>query len=156
MRIFPGLLLLVLIAACAPVDLWYKQGARVSRLDNDLTDCRLHAAQSVPVNQQLARTPAFYTPRTTNCYSTGNTVQCYTSGGQVIGGNVYSYDANSGLRDDVTTQCMSNLGYRLIQLPQCAPATAKLANAPYTTLPAITEESCAAKVQTGRWVIVTP
>ena len=144
-----------ILTACNPVSLWYRQGAEVGKLNSDLTNCRVRAAQAVPVNQQIRRTPTYVSPVQTNCYGTGYSMQCYSTGGNVTGGNIYSFDANSGLRTDVISQCMGQQGYQLVEFPQCDSSGAAQATN-YSRLPAISPNSCVAKVSGDSWVVVNP
>lgn len=100
---------------CTPLSTYYKEGTTVSRLDRDLTNCQVVAAQRVPANTQIGMTPIYTTPITTSCYG----YSCTTYGGDVYGGDLYSYDANAGLRNKVTAQCMSSQGYEYVEIPAC-------------------------------------
>lgn len=154
LRIIFALGALSTLMACNPVELWYKSGADKNKLNSDFVNCRVRATQSVPVNTQVRTTPTYVTPVQTNCYSTGYSVQCNTTGGQVHGGNTYSYDANSALRNDVVAQCMTQQGYQSVALPVCNKSQAKHAKV-YKYLPQVSAKSCVTKASTG-WLLVNP
>lgn len=110
-----------LVAGCEvpPETLYWQTGMTPAQQQRDQTNCRVNAANSVPVNTQIGTTPTYSTPVQTNCYNTGYSVSCQSTGGQVYGGNAYSYDANSRLRANVVQQCMADRGYQLISFPVC-------------------------------------
>lgn len=97
----------------------YREGGTVSQARSDFFDCELAAARAVPQDMRVETTPVYSTPAQTTCYNYGYSVQCTTTGGQVYGGDVYSYDANAGLRGEFVGRCMVNKGYRGYELPVC-------------------------------------
>lgn len=97
----------------------YKTGATFQSLNRDMTNCQVEAAQRVPQQQVLHTTPSFTTNTQTYCNRIGTQTFCNTTGGNTIGGQVYSTDANAGLRGRVYHQCMANNGYRYVNLPPC-------------------------------------
>ena len=103
------------LAGCVGTQYAYKPGATISTKDNDSFRCELAATQNVPTNTQIGTNPVFVSPATTTC--TG--YSCYTTGGQVSGGDVYSYDANNGLRSEFFAKCMINKGYKYTEIPVC-------------------------------------
>jgi hypothetical protein len=111
------------LSACVqtPQNYLYRSNTTISQKDSDMFDCELDASRAVPVNTQIDTTPVYRTPVNTSCTSGyyGN-VQCTSSGGDVYGGNTYSYDANTGLRDEYASRCMASKGYSVAQLPPCA------------------------------------
>lgn len=153
--IYYRLLIVACLAAatgCTPTSFWYKAGASTSKLNSDFVNCRVRAAQSVPVNTQVRTTPTYVTPGQTNCYSTGYTTQCNTYGGQVHGGQTYSYDSNEKLRNEVVAQCMAQMGYQSISLPNCSKEQAKNMK-PYTNLPTVKESSCVVQTKSGSRIV---
>ena len=69
-----------------------------ARLQNDMTDCQMEAAQWVPQHILTSTTPIRSSPAETQCVTKGNTVTCTTTGGEIYGRETHSYDANEGLR----------------------------------------------------------
>lgn len=98
-----------------PATFAYKPATNSVKKADDWTSCEIEAAQRVPVNTQVGQTPTFVTPMYTTC----GAYSCYTSGGQVMGGDVYSYDANAELRNRAQNQCMARKGYQLYEANLC-------------------------------------
>jgi hypothetical protein len=130
-----GFLGLVLIGCAGPVNFWYKPGVPPNSSNTALLQCRLAGANAVPISTQFDRTPQYRTPITTNCFNTGSSVQCTQSGGQLIGGEVYSYDANAGLRNDYTVHCMNSQGFYNLSLRRCRERDVKGGIPRYSVLP---------------------
>ncbi len=142
------------LASCAPVSLYYKPNAAVTRVNNDLLDCEVSALKDAPVASQLRRGPPRYVPGYHYCNSKGH---CYQTGGYFVPGEVYSVDVNARLRHDLEKRCMGRKGYQLIELPRCS-AGVSSADATATTgqLPLLTENSCVVRENGGRWQIIEP
>ena len=111
----------VALAACVPTTqlTYWQPGVPPVTRQSDYTDCRVEAANRVPASMQIGTTPAYTTPVSTTCSGIGNSVFCSSTGGNVIGGNVYSYDANANIRDSVIQQCLARRGYQRITFPIC-------------------------------------
>jgi hypothetical protein len=111
----------LLLSACEPVvdNYRYKSNVTVSQKDKDYFECDLASAQVVPANSQVGTTPMYVTPRQTSCYG----YPCTTTGGQVLGDDVYSYDANANLRSDYYNRCLAAKGYSVVTLPLCPSTT---------------------------------
>jgi hypothetical protein len=156
MKTTSALAFLLLLSGCVTDTVWYKEGANPAAVNSAATDCAVEAANRVPQNTQVGVTPTYSTPVQTYCNNTGyGTVSCTSYGGDVYGGNVYSYDANQGLRNQVMEQCMARRGYALLSLPVCSPDQAAKAKLSASRLPAISETSCL--VQTGSgYVVASP
>jgi len=112
--------LLFVLAGCLPtenINYLYKPGVSLSQKDNDAFECRLKAANSVPVSNQTTSTPGYVTP--VSCTTNYGYTQC--TGGQTIGGGVITVDVNSELRNQVEQRCMAAKGYKKtsIALPMC-------------------------------------
>ncbi len=147
----------ILLASCqSTTNFWYRQNVAPSAPKTEEIDCRVSAAQRVPVSTHVAQNPAYRVPVTTTCYNSGGTYSCYQSGGQVYGGDVYSYDANASLRKEVMNQCMAQKGYRLITLRSCEDADLKRGLPSYQLLPPLNANSCAHQVPSGGYVFITP
>lgn len=97
----------------------YKTGSTFQSLNQDITNCKVEAVQRVPQQQVVRTTPSYTTNTQTFCNRIGTQTICNTSGGNTIGGQVYSVDANSELREQVYHQCMANKNYRYVNLPSC-------------------------------------
>jgi hypothetical protein len=110
-----------LLSGCEPVvhEYRYKSNVSVSQKDQDYFECDLASTQVVPANSQVGTTPMYVTPRQTSCYG----YSCTTTGGQVLGGDIYSYDANASLRSDYYNRCLAAKGYSVVTLPMCPPNT---------------------------------
>lgn len=120
-----GLFLAGCVIASQPTYYAYRQDTTNAQKSSDVVDCKVEAANRVPVNRQIGSTPVFHTPVTVTPMTTMcSGYSCTTTGGQVIGGEtyggqVYSYDANNSLRQEVALQCLSRKGYSLIATTTC-------------------------------------
>lgn len=83
---------LALLAGCVPTQYWVKNGVTLAQYQREQTQCEVTGAQSVPTNTQVGWAP-------------------------YVG--IYSADTNSGLRDRVIAQCMTDKGYQYVELPTC-------------------------------------
>lgn len=154
MKLLPVFLCTVVsLGACAPLTIYHKQGATVSRMQSDTRACRVKALRDVPVNTQIRTTPARYIPQRRVCDASGN--NCELRGGYFIPGEVYSFDASKGLRAEVETACMARRGYAPVSIPPCPGNVAQAAKPARTNrLPALTPKSCAIRNQDGSFQIV--
>jgi len=151
-----SLLLGALVGCAGPVNFWYRAGAVPNASNAALLQCRIDAANMVPINTQLATTPQYRTPVTTNCHNYGGSIQCNQSGGQVFGGQTYSYDANSDLRGQYANQCMNNQGYSYIQLRRCGERDLTGGIPQYSTLPSLSSNACAYESGQNDFVFINP
>ena len=144
---------LVLLAACAPLNIYYKEGADVAQSEANLTQCQVSALAEVPRDIRTRYIPAQYMPYST-CTAGG---YCYRRYRMISPPRSESYDANANLRDKLVRQCMAMAGYRPVSLPRCDAETVRTTVLAATkTLPALTPESCAIRLESGNWQIVTP
>ncbi|UWQ30273.1 hypothetical protein [Leisingera sp. M523] len=150
----------LLLSGCAAptVPLWFQPNKpHVSSLSHDL-DCQVEAVQKVPASNQVRSTPTYTTPTYLNCNPQTNS--CISNGGQVIGGQTYTVDVNSGLRWQVLRQCMAKKGWQLVSLPPCGvPQHKAFMEDPekYRAPKGVTAESCAILDRPRKeWVIYTP
>ena len=105
----------------------WKTGVTPAQRQADVTACDVVAANQVPAAMAVAQTPTYTTPAYTSCYGSGfgygygysSQANCTTTGGQVYGGQTYSYDANAGLRERVSAQCLAQKGYAGITFASC-------------------------------------
>lgn len=137
---------LALLTGCAPVEVYHKAGASLSRLQADETACQVDALKQVPVARMTRITPIRTLPREV-CNGAGKCRVVYME----FGGEVETYDANLDLRKKVEAQCMANNGYSQIELPMCETAPATLPG----KVPALTSNSCAVRTKTG-YRVATP
>lgn len=145
--------LFALTACDSSLSLYYKQGGSVSRMQSDQTQCEVKALKDAPVANQTRQTAPTYFPGRQVCGPSG----CYTSPGYWVPGSYYTVDVNEGLRARVMDQCMGQRGYHPVRLPSCTPATKQGVSAKLTTtLPRLTEQSCAIKYEGGGFQIVSP
>lgn len=144
---------LALLAACAPLETYYKAGASVATVNRDTTACEVSALQKVPQVLQIRRKPPRFIPGRRVCDAAGN---CTTAPGYYIDGGVESYDPNLGLRQRVELQCMADKGYTPVSIPPCPDSVAKAAPPAATTrLPTLKEGSCVIRNRDGSFQIVT-
>jgi hypothetical protein len=143
---------ILLLASCSPLTIYYKEGAGVSRMQSDLLRCEVSAAQEVPVATEFRSEPPYYVPGRRVCYRNG---KCYLQGGFFLPGQVYTVDANRGLRGRVEAQCMADKGYSPVSLPRCSSDVARRVPPGATrTLPALAEKNCVIRNDDGSWQIV--
>jgi len=157
MKFVPLIGLLTLTSCAQPIQFWYQQGAVPGSANRELVNCQVAGVRNVPVNTQIGQSPSFVTPVTTSCFGGGYSIHCTQSGGDVIGGGVYSYDANSKLREALVAQCMREKGFQYITVRQCKDADLKNGLPNYRTLPPLNSNACVAKDSLGgRYVLVNP
>lgn len=101
----------------------YKAGESFASLANDKTNCEIEAAQRVPQNIVVQTSPSYTTDTQTYCNQIGTQTLCNTTGGQTYGGQTTSTDTNAGLRLRAYGQCMSQKGYRFVDIPACPAGT---------------------------------
>ncbi|MDT8326889.1 MAG: hypothetical protein RQ750_05800 [Roseovarius sp.] len=147
------LVALVLLAACAPLDIYYKEGADVAQSEINLTQCQVSALKEVPRDIRTRYIPARYAPYT-HCNAGG---YCRTHYRMISPPRSETYDANASLRDKRVGQCMAMAGYRPVSLPQCDPETTQQTTLRATkTLPPLSQKTCVIRLKSGNWQIVTP
>lgn len=143
----------LVVGACGPLSLYYKPGVQVTRMQSDATRCEVEALRDAPVANQIRQRPPIYFPG--NRYCTGN--GCYYNPGYWADGGLYSVDLNQDLRRRVLDMCMAKKGYQPISIPRCSANVASVApRAATSTLPALSQTSCAIRYDDGSWQIVTP
>ena len=141
------------LAACAPLNTYYKPGASVAMVDRQTTQCQVDALAKVPVALQTLRTPPRFVPPRQICRSDG---RCYTRTGYFEPGQTYTVDPGADLRKRVETQCMADAGFAPVSIPQCPAGIAKSAPVGRTTaLPALNVKSCVIRNGDGSFQIVT-
>ena len=86
---------LIVLGGCFAPAPYQKAGVTTAQAAEDDYQCRLEAAQSVPVNDQTRTRPKVV-------FSTG----------AVMPAQVYSVDVNAGLRQEFFDRCMLKKGYR--------------------------------------------
>lgn len=144
---------LALVAACAPLDTFYKAGVPVETQARDTTACRVEALRQVPPDVRTRHIPAVYSTRQV-CDANGN---CWLNRILISPASFEQYDANLGLRETVTRQCMARQGYEKRSIPRCDAATTRATPpAPTRVLPPLSSESCSIRLPSGDWQIVTP
>ena len=145
---------LTALAACAPLTVYYKQGASVAAMEQTLNECKVKALREVPPRILTRYTPPVTAPYT-HCNANGN---CYTYFRTITPGRYERYDANEGLRDRTERLCMAGASYAKTSIKECDPSQVEAAR-PLTatrTFPPLTENSCVIRLKSGRWKIVTP
>ncbi len=143
----------LVLAGCAPLKVYYKEGESVARMDHDESDCQVAALARVPPNTQRRYIPPTYTTDK-HCNYLGH---CHYYRRILSPGRYETYDANQPLRDKVTDQCMADRGYVLTSVKLCDGETTRTAShRPTRVMPPLTSGSCAIRFRSGRWRIVTP
>lgn len=143
---------LLLLASCTPLSIYYQEGASVTRLQTDQLNCEIAALSDVPVNNQIRQGPPTYIPTRRYCDAAGS---CYTRGGFFEPGIIYTVDVNADLRKRAEEQCMAQMGYTPVTVPNCPSAIFRAApKAETQVLPRLSAQSCAIKYQDGSWQIV--
>ena len=138
---------------CAPLTLYYKPGAEVSRMQTDSLLCETQALKDAPVASEIRQNPPVFFPGRQIC----NGTDCYTGPGYWAEGSIYTVDVNRGLRTRIEQNCMANKGYQLTQLKICTPSIEQAAQPGQTTrLPSLSENSCAIRNKDGSFQIVEP
>lgn len=146
-------MLVAWLAACAPLQTYYKPGAAVSTLNRDTTNCQVRALRDVPPSTLTRRKPPIWIPGNRTCDADGN---CRGHHGYYIPGGIETYDPNEGLRLRVERQCMADRGYVPVSIPQCPDSVSNAVPARATTrLPALTESSCVIRNSDGTFQIVS-
>lgn len=145
---------LTALAACAPLTVYYKQGASVVAMEQTLNQCEVEALRKVPPRILTRYIPPVTAPYT-HCDANGN---CYTSRRTITPGRFERYDADEGLRERTARLCMAGAGYEKVSIKECDPdqITAARPLSATQTFPPLTEASCAIRLTSGRWKIVTP
>jgi hypothetical protein len=104
-----------------------KTGATTSQMQRDETECQAFAVRQVPASIYTTAPIVRNSPTTTSCIGNaavyGNLVSgtssCTSHGGPVVIPGT-TRDANSGLRERVYFQCLTDRGYRLITQRGCS------------------------------------
>ncbi|WP_198389403.1 hypothetical protein [Roseovarius faecimaris] len=148
-----GVLGLSVLAGCTSLSLFYKEGTPVQRLNADLGACKQKGFETIPVDQDTRFIPGSETPRTF-CDANG---YCQTVWVQITPDRIETYDANEGLREDFVEACMAQRGYQPVRLPACNDAVVRETTlSPTRVLPPLSAQSCAIRLKTGQYQIVTP
>tara|TARA_R110002049_G_scaffold23545_10_gene83716 strand:+ start:106225 stop:106710 length:486 start_codon:yes stop_codon:yes gene_type:complete len=141
------------LAACAPLNTYYKPGATVAQVTRDTTACEVKALRDVPASTQVRRMPPRFVQGPRICDAAGN---CRYGPGYYIPGEVVTFDPNDGLRKRVEGQCMADRGFAPVTIPPCPDSVARAAPArATTTLPALSPKSCVIRNSDGSFQIVT-
>ncbi|MEL6171295.1 MAG: hypothetical protein AAFQ04_10585 [Pseudomonadota bacterium] len=154
LRKFLGLpVLAMVVSSCAPLSVYYQEGAEVSRIDASLLSCQTSSLAKVPEKLRKRYIPAVYGSRPF-CYSSG---KCFYKHVLIRPGYFETFDANEGLRAKVTDQCMTDKGFAFVEIPHCSPEVTQETIIRATTVqPKLSEQSCSIRVEGGRYQIVTP
>jgi hypothetical protein len=151
--IHPLVIALAALVACAPPALYHKPGASPALVESTRTNCEVAALRSVPRDIRTRFIPAQYSYMPF-CNHFGN---CFHRTTMIQPPRTESFDANAALRARVVDQCMAEAGFRPVSLPQCDPDRVRSANLPPDTAqPALGANSCALRLPSGQWRIVTP
>lgn len=140
------------LAACAPLTIYHQPGIAVAQMEDDRLDCAVAALRDAPVATEIRRIPPVYVPARHYCDSAGN---CYVRGGYWERGEVYTVDVNRPLRRQLRDRCMALKGYRPVSIPICPQSVKDAApTRATTTLPPLSDKSCAIRNADDTWQIV--
>lgn len=146
-------LCLAVLSACTPLNLYYQEGASVTRITRDEASCRNEALRLVPVDTRTRYISGTKAPRTI-CNAAG---YCQTVWMQITPDRIETYDANEGARLSYARNCMIAKGYERVRLPACPPDVVEATPLARTTiLPPLTGNSCAIRLEGGGWQVVSP
>lgn len=136
---------LLMLAACGPLTAFYKPGASVARLESDTLTCETRALGKAPIaNEIRQRAPIFY-PGHRYCVSN----QCYYRPGYWADGGTYTVDINRQLRQRLAQSCMSDKGYRQVELKRCTGQSNAATASTSGLLGPLDENSCAVRNRDG-------
>jgi hypothetical protein len=148
---------LLTLSACAPAAVYYREGVSMTKMEDDLVNCKVAAVKDAPVATQIRRGAPRYYPGYLRCNNSG---QCYHTGGYFYPGEVYSVDVNAGLRRDLENRCMARKGYAPIELPRCRAGVTVAGTTDRTTrtdiMPPLSQNSCIIEGDGGRVRIIDP
>lgn len=140
------------LASCAPLTLYHREGAEVTRMQTDQLNCEISVLSDVPVNNQIRQEPPVYIPVRRYCNAGGH---CYRQGGYFEPGEIFTVDVNANLRSRAEQQCMAQKGYTPVTVPNCPNRVFRTAPKQATSvLPRLSKNTCAIKYQDGTWQIV--
>jgi hypothetical protein len=123
-------------------------------MEQTLNECQVEALNRVPPRILTRYVPPVKAPYT-HCNAQN---QCYTYYRVITPGRYERYDANLSLRQKTASLCMARAGYEKVSIKECDPAQIDAARplSATQTFPPLTEASCAIRLKSGRWKIVTP
>ena len=94
------------------VQKWSKPGGTPEEFDAMKASCTAQAYGQFPqMLQQIQASSGYYTPITTNCYSTGVGANCYQQGGQYIPPIIITVDQNNPPRQQAIKACFYSNGW---------------------------------------------
>lgn len=124
-----GLAAIFLVAGCSgettnSAYMYREKPTTKTQKASAMLQCEVYSTKEVPASNQTSVTPQYRTPTYTtpvNCYTGyGGYTSCtggQTYGGNIVGGNVSTTDANSGLRYRLYKSCMAEKGYKTTEFP---------------------------------------
>ncbi|MEM8803323.1 MAG: hypothetical protein AAFX07_12085 [Pseudomonadota bacterium] len=140
------------LTGCGPLPLYYKEGEKVSQIDTILTQCRVESLAKVPVAERRRYIPPVFAHRTFQAKDGTH----FTRRVLVQRGGFETFDANEGLREEVTDQCMVTNGFQQVRIPKCDGSLTRATTIRATeVLPPLTTESCAIRIRDGKFQIVS-
>jgi hypothetical protein len=144
-----ALTLALALSACAPGTTTYAYRANTApaQADRDSFQCQVEATRTIPVNTQVRQRPGYWIPPRTICDRDGK--NCYVEPSEWIPGEVYSYDANAGLRTEYIRRCLAGRGYTLTAVDLCPGGTTAegpLAQALLSRLRPVRDGACAINI----------
>jgi hypothetical protein len=143
------------VAACGPLPVYYNAGSDQTRTNSDTLTCNVTALKEAPVANQIRQRPPVYYPGRQYCNANG----CWTGPGYWVDGGTYTVDVNQGLRSQLVQRCMAQKGYQRLELPRCTKEQiTQLQSVPSGSHPTagLSTEACAVQQSNGTTVILPP
>jgi len=69
--VVPLLIAGLMLAACAPLSIYYRSGVSVARMQTDQINCEVRALKDAPVANQIRQRPPVYFPGRQICHAGG-------------------------------------------------------------------------------------
>ncbi|WP_172293528.1 hypothetical protein [Pseudoruegeria sp. HB172150] len=146
-----GLAAVALVSACTTAAVYQRNDTLPVQQQADLVQCEARATQLFPVNMQPRTTAGFSSyPLRRACR--GPTCRGVRFGVQTVV-PVSTYDANEAARSRAIQSCMAQLNYRRLTLDRCTPE--ELSGATFRP-GGPSDDACAARTESGRWIVVDP
>ena len=121
----------VFLSGCVPTAAWHNGGVSQKRANDQLTSCQVSATKDVPTSIENKITGGFFV-------------------GYIWIPTTSDVDTNNELRSKVVAQCMTNKGYRSVELPVCP---AKVPMPDMNKRATINNNSCFKQISGGYYAI---
>lgn len=145
---------LLALAGCGPMSLYYKEGVSVQAARDAETICKIGAVRDVPVRNVTRTIPGRFVPPRKTCDPDGH---CQKRGGYYFPPEFITVDVNEELRKEAVNLCMRQQGYEFMRLPACKPNIVHTKTSGATRhFPKLTPQACVIRNKGGTWQIVSP